>query len=673
MKYVLRPGFGIVTDEALWNRLLDFAETTGIDSAAVFNLGRREAAQPERHDISGRLDEFSQRFADLRGRGISAQVNYFCTLGHWPQLTSETGRTFTAFTDADGVEFQGCPCPLDPEFVEYITWCYSQFASLDVEAIWIDDDFRSGGRGSRLDLGCFCSLHMQAFHEKSGSDHSVDQIVDVLCRAASDCDSEDLRLRLLWRSVSQDALTDLARSIKDACIAVNPTISMGLMTNSAISVLHFSRDLDAEITALVTADDRGPLVRYGGAAYTDERPLDVLTATHGFDVLSSLISATHRPSSEIEQFSWTVGAKSARVLRLEMCTLTATIGGDHTLSINDPRFGLDDLAGTYRSMLGPLKPFLQALLDETEGLERRGVSQPLTSDPGVNTKYDLRTMRSLRRNIAIGEIGIALAPKNPAVVIVAREDVDAHDDETIEGWAASGAIFSSSAYHRARVDRGLLAACPIEVEHLTSPPLPAYIASERIVADHAPSWLKGRDAITYDWRPIDVNFRLGAMAGAQVWSELRDNLDAPRGAGAVVAKTDDYKTAVTVHEGSDLKDNARQWLFQAITSHLSDGASGPTVAMVPGIYPVWWQGQDRTLLALSNFGLEDFPELRVDLPAVKGVGPVERLDADGTWVPSESDVVETDTGSQLILRSPDAPGHLDFGAYRMRIQHKENV
>lgn len=664
VRYVLRPGYGAATDDQLWQRLLDFAEATGMDSAAVFNLGRREAAQPERADISGRLELFARRFAELRARGMSAQVNYFCTLGHWPQLTSALGRSFTPFTDAHGTTFEGCPCPLDPDFVAYITWCYAQFAALDIEAIWIDDDFRPGGRGSRLDLGCFCPRHLAAFHERHGSALAADDIVAVLCRPPAQCSDDDLRLRLTWRAVSQDALTALTRAIRAACVAVRPAIAMGLMTNDATAVLHFARDLDAEIDALTTSDERGPLVRYGGASYTDERPLDLLTATHGFDVLAALISSRHRPASEIEQFSWTVGAKSARSLRLEMATLTATIGGDHTLSINDPRLGLDDLAGTYRATLGPLKPFLTALRAATAGLQRSGVSQPLTSDPAVNLRYDLSTTRSLRRNVAIAEIGIPLAPHDPAVVLVALEDVDAHDDRTVEAWAANGAIFSSAAYHRARVDRGLLAGCPIGVERVAAEPH-AFFASERVLTERAPSWLHGRDAITYSWRPVDVDFAITAGEGAETWSELRDNLDRPRSAAVVIANGGGYRLAVTVHAGTDLKDNARQWLFQELVTVLGRGAAGPTVSMVPGIYPVWWQGDDRALLCLSSFGLEDFPELTVDLPGVTDVASVERLTPDGTWVPAAARVEENERGCRLVLDGADVPEHLDLVALRM--------
>jgi hypothetical protein len=665
VRYVLRPGYGALTDDVLWGRLLDFASTTGMDSAAVFNLGRREAAQPERADITRRLELFARRFADLRALGISAQVNYFCTLGHWPQLTSELGRSFTPFTDAHGTTFEGCPCPLDPEFVAYITWCYAQFAALEVEAVWIDDDFRPGGRGSRLDLGCFCTRHLAAFNQRAGTELRADEIVSVLCRPPGRCSADDQRLRLTWRAVSQAALTGLARAIRDACVAANPTVAMGLMTNDATAVLHFARDLDAEVAALTTSDGRGPLVRYGGAAYTDERPLDLLTATHGFDVLAALITRPHRPASEIEQFSWTVGAKSARALRLEMATLTATIGGDHTLSTNDPRLGLDDLAGTYRATLGPFKAFLTALRGETAGLRRAGVSQPLTADPAVNLRYDLTTSRSLRRNVALGEIGIPLAPGDPAVVVVALEDVDAHDDGTVEDWAARGAIFSSAAYHRARVERGLLADCPIEVEPVE--PLPhAYFASERVTTERAPSWLRGRDAITYSWRPIDIGFTLTARDGAEAWSELRDNLDRPRTAAVVVANNGGYRLAVTVHTGADLKDNARQWLYQELVTELGAGAAGATVALVPAIYPVWWHGADRALLCLSNFGLEDFPELTVDLPGATDVHAIERLGADGAWIPSTARVEDAARGSRLVLHGADVPQHLEFAAFRMK-------
>lgn len=657
-QYILRPLLPIVQDDGLWASFMDYAKSIRADGVMAFNL-LFESNHPDLETLRERLPLFAKRFAEVRAAGMSPMINYFITFGHQERLPTKNAERFAGLVDGHGQVSTGRPCPLCPEFRQYITEAYAMFASLDIDAIWIDDDFRLISRTRTFQ--CFCDSHLRAFVERTGVPRSRQEVMDALMKEPLACTEEELELRGGWRTFQEDVLVGLAGAIRDACAAANPRIAMGLMTNNLSSVLLNGRHLDAEIRALRTAAQPEPWIRLGGATYTDEHATGILHACVMFDSMASMIGEPCRISSEIEQYPWNIGGKSARALALELYLLTVTVGPRLTLSINDGFLGFDDVSGNYRKTLPALKPYLQAVADAIHCKKRRGASLPLPSDPLPTAGMDLKKGISVAWNQALARIGIPLSGKAPAPVLITLQEAVAYPEEALLERMSGGAIVTSEAWYRLQ-ERGMLRQCPIRVEKVPNGQ-PYLWPVERVTASWAPDWLREKGLA---WIvPMHNQYRIVAEDGAEVWSALYDNLGGRLTDGVVVAR-EPYPLAVVPHTGDNLKETGRQWLYQQLIARLCGGEAPAMVERGVNLYPVWWEGQSEAIVGLTNFSLEKYPSIPLWIPTKRTLFGVEQLGSDGVWGPADWTAADhPDGGIRLTLREASAPEGVSFATYRL--------
>ncbi|MBP1988539.1 hypothetical protein [Paenibacillus eucommiae] len=667
VQYILRPGYQMVRDDELWNPFMAYAKAIRADAIMPFNL-HIEANHPDLQSLRERLPIFAKRFAEVREAGMSPQINYYTTIGHGQLLPEPHAEKFTTIMDGYGNRPTGCPCPLCPDFRSYMREAYALFAGLDIDAMWIDDDFRLAGRSGTETFQCFCELHMQAFEERTGQAYSKEKIMELLLKSPQTCTEAEIALRSNWRTFQEEGLAGLASEIREACFAVNPAVVMGIMTNSIESVLHNARDLNAEIRALRTPKQAEPWVRVGGAAYTDDNLLDLLSRVHSFDILASMISEPCRLSSEIENFPWTIGGKSARGLNLELYLLTATIGGHLTLSINDTFFGFDDVSGNIQKTLGPLKHYLQAVTDAVHGKSRRGASIPFPSQPEVTARYDLNKIPGFSFNAQLSQIGIPLAPSDTSPALISLREASAFAEEEIQSWLNKGAVLTSEAYYHLREHRGMLQDCPIRVEKGEEIPQ-TYLVFEKVHTPRAPKWLKDKDMVNWVWIPVHTEYQIIADDGAEAWSGLYDNLGTRRNAGVVVSEHP-YRIAVVAHEGSMLKETGLQWLYQQILAFVSGGEYPAMVELGVNMYPVWWEQDNQAkeaILGLTNFSLETYPSLDLWIPTGRKLAGLDILSREGVWNEAEYSAAEHPNGGiRLTLQGSSVPDHVSFETFRVK-------
>ncbi|MCQ6563141.1 hypothetical protein [Paenibacillus mendelii] len=664
VQYILRPLFPILQDDALWDDFMTYAKNIRADAVMAFST-HLEANHPDLNTLRERLPLFAKRFAEVRAAGISPMVNYYVTMGHANMLPAEHAKTFTDMVDGNGRVESGCPCPLCPEFKQYIVDGYALFASLDVDGVWIDDDFRLFGRAVTSSFLCFCDRHLEAFAARTGTAYGREEINVTLLKDPLSCTTAELQLRRDWRAFQEDVLVGLAVSLREACESVNPNIHMGLMTNTIEMMQRHGRHLDAEIRALRTVSHPQPYVRIGGASYTDEHLPGILDRCVTFDAMAATITEPCQVGSEIEQFPWTIGGKSARGLALELYTLTVSFSPLLTLSINDGFLGFHDYSGSYQRTLGPLKPYLQAVTDALSGKKRRGASLPFSSDPGVSAGMNLSGEPSMRMNHSLTRIGIPVAPGVQTPTLITMKEAMAYTEATIVGWLEKGAIVTSEAYYHL-CERGMMPGSPIQVEkgdmsHRT--------AVERIVAPQAPDWLHHKDVVSWLYIPVHAGYIVSAGEGAEVWSEIYDNLGNRQSAGVVVTK-EPYPMAVVAHTGDLLKETGRQWLYQHILSYLTNGEYPAMVEFGVNIYPVWWEDDTEALLGLTNFSMETYPSLSLWIPTSRELAKVEQLSREGLWMEADGIVAaHPDGGIRLTLQGDSVPDHASFETYRLAFLH----
>lgn len=664
VQYILRPLFTILQDDALWKSFMTYAKNIRADAVMAFST-HLEANHPSLESLRERLPLFAERFAEVRAAGMSPMINYYVTLGHSNMLPEKHAETFTDMVDGQGRVEYGCPCPLCPEFRQYIYEAYKLFASLDVDAVWIDDDFRLFGRAQTNSFLCFCDRHMEAFSNKMGVAYGRDEITEALLKDPLICTEAELQLRRDWRSFQEDILVDLGVLLREACESANPNIQMGLMTNTVEMMLRHGRHLDAEIKALRTSNKPEPHIRLGGASYTDEDLPGILDRCVTFDAMAAMITEPSQISSEIEQFPWTIGGKSARGLALELYLLTVSFSPLLTLSINDGFLGFYDHSGNYQKTLGPLKDYLQAVTHALSGKVRRGTSLPFPSEPDVTAGMNLNDGPSMRMNHSLTRIGIPVAPGKHAPTLITMKEAIAYSEDTIRSWLEKGTVITSEAYYHL-CERGLLTSSPIRVEkgdmsHRTT--------FERITAPQAPDWLRNKDVISWVYMSLHTDYILSAEEGAEVWSEIYDNLGNRQSSGVVVTR-EPYPMVVVPHTGGFLKETGRQWLYQQIMSYLTDGEFPAMVEFGVNIYPVWWEDETEALLGIANFSLEAYPSLSLWIPTSRKLAKVEQLSREGEWTEADASVSEhPDGGIRLTLQEQSVPDHASYETFRLTFLH----
>ncbi len=660
VQYMLRPLLPVLQDDALWASFMAYARSIRADAVMAFST-HLEANHPDLDTLRERLPLFAKRFAEVRAAGMSPMVNYYVTMGHAHMLPAEHAQAFTDMVDAQGRKETGCPCPLCPEFRRYIVEAYKLFALLDVDAIWIDDDYRLFGREDTNAFLCFCDRHLEEFGERTGVLYSREEIQAALLKDPQNCTAEELQLRQDWRLLQEDVLVELGALLRDASESVNPNIRMGLMTNTLEMMLRNGRHLDAEIRALRTERQPEPYVRIGGASYTDEHLPGILDRCVTFDAMAAMITEPSRIGSEIEQFPWTIGGKSARGLALELYLLTVSFSPLLTLSINDGFLGFDDVSGNYRKELGPLKDYLQAVTDALTGKTRKGASLPFPNDPAVTAGMNLNEAPLPRFQHALTRIGIPVAPDDRTPTLLTINEATAYAEETITAWLKQGAIVTSEAFYHLCA-RGIVHDCPIRAE---KGDMSQRTTLERITAPHAPDWLRNKDVVSWLYIPLHTNYILSAGEGAEVWSELYDNLGGLQSPGVIVTKQP-YPMAVVAHTGDLLKETGRQWLYQHLMSYLTDGEYPAMVEQGVNLYPVWWEGGTEALLGLTNFSLETYPSLQLWIPTRRELARVERLTRAGTWIEADaSAAAHPDGGIRLTLHGESVPAPVSFATFRL--------
>lgn len=661
--YILRPGYQIMRDDVLWEPFMAYAKEIKADAIMAFNL-HIEANQPSLASLRERLPLFAARFAEVRAAGMSPQINYYTTLGHGAMFPEPHALHFINIKDGYGHEPTGCPCLLCPDFRKYIREAYALFASLDIDAMWIDDDFRLNSRAGAATFQCFCDLHLTAYAARSGHCVHREQMMDILLKPVDNCSDDDLALRQDWRDFQEEKLLDLTREIRDACVAVNPHIVMGFMPLSAEFNLHNGRDTNADIRALRTANQPEPWIRIGNPVYTDENLPAILDRCLSFDYSSAWITEPCRKSSEIENFPWTVGGKSARGLSLEMYMLAMTVSGLFTLSINDTFYGFDDVPGHYRSTLRSLKPYYQALRDAVQHKQRKGTSLPLPGQSDMMARLDLRQMPHLQRNFSLAQIGIPIAPADGCPVLVTKQEAMAYSVAEIEAWLSRGAVLTSEAYYYLQNNKGMLQDCPIRVRRVEPIPQTCFVA-ERTSLAAAPAWLRERDMLTWGYLPIHTDYQIDAGDGAKVWSVLYDNLGRAQLNGVVVADLP-YRIAVVAHTGMQLKESGRQWLYQHLLDYVSAGQFPVMVEQGVNLYPIWWEAEREIILGLANFSLENYETWSLWIPKLTRLSQVEVLSRDGNWIPASYTVNKhPQRGIRLLLTGDLVPEHASFETYRL--------
>lgn len=662
VQYIYRPGWTLLENESLWNEALDFAEKTGADAIMAFNAHGEMPPHPPLEELPQRVALLGERFAEVRRRGMIPMLNFFVTLGHGEAKPAAGMGHFQPIVDGFGKAVQGCACPLDPLFQQYIVQSFSLYAEgLDVESIWIDDDFRLYGREGAETLQCFCPLHLEQFARQAGQSYGREELIGLLLNHRDP--QRDIRRQ--WFEVQGESLVGLAKLLQGAVKDANPDIALGIMIPPVFYNYFSGRKLNEELQAL-QGDGRVPWLRTGGGFYRDERPLDLLDKViQVADPLPAMLTVPVRLCSEIENYPFVPGLKSAQVLALEMYLNTISTNGLLTLSIHDSFLGLHDISGNVAMTVPSVKPYLRQVARTASGKRRRGASMPFP--PNLAEFGELGSELLIPQwNHNLARLGIPQAPTDASPVILTGSVPELYSKGDLREMLERGAILAPEAYIRLQ-ELGLLRDCPIRV---TKEPFKSKVQTERILTDRAPEWLRGKNLAVRWHVSYQTGYTVQAMEGAEMWSCLYDTEGVALSSGVAVAEFP-YRVAVMTHMGLPMKERGRQWLMQQVIAFLSQGDCPAMIENVLEMYPIWWEGcgdaGDEAMMGLCHFAMERYSTVDIWLPGERSMRVLERLERNGEWTAASCTIsAHAGGGQRITLTEASVPEPLSYETFRIR-------
>lgn len=355
--YMLRKTLPPWKAEETINEILEFARLNRVDEI-IWKIDTEEFSHglPPLEMIKGYLPYLNKARAVLKKSGIKSSINPWVTLCH-----ADRGRNAAAyhpemrmFVNAKGVSHTSCACPMDGTWQDWLVAAYKLYASTKPEILWLEDDLRNlpkECRGETVpEYGCFCETHLAEISRISGQTWNRASLLEALKKPG-----EPSPVRKLWFDLHADTMLRLAEKLEPAVHSVSKNTRLGLMCSWSSDGRWWH-----EFVRKISGNLR-PVVRPSLSIYVEQRP-----TIHLFDTLDNRKECRCIPDEsqicpELENWPFTVFAKSTRFTRLEF-------GISQLLGYPDITINIFDHLGTpvkeskrYHRFLKEIKPKLNGI------------------------------------------------------------------------------------------------------------------------------------------------------------------------------------------------------------------------------------------------------------------------------------------------------------------------
>ncbi|MBE6570646.1 MAG: hypothetical protein E7656_00160 [Ruminococcaceae bacterium] len=178
-------------------------------------------------------------------------------VGLWIWAFMKKSDYFTHIESPLGsITYNEC-CPADVRYVEFFGEFISTMASIGLDFILLDDDYRLGFFHNVL-MGCTCPCHMKLISEDLGEELKSSDIKDYLLSGGKN------KYRSAFIRANRKSLLDFAYAMRAEIDKVNPEVRLGVC--SCISSWDIDGADSCEI-AKALAGNTKPLLRLIGAPY----------------------------------------------------------------------------------------------------------------------------------------------------------------------------------------------------------------------------------------------------------------------------------------------------------------------------------------------------------------------------------------------------------------------
>lgn len=388
--YSLRIGIcpDFLPDEKFKN-LVEFTRNASIDDVQFFlNMEEVNQGHLSLEETSVWLEMIQGFKEQLEKLGIGVSLNPWTTTLHTDRgrkLSQE--QKFTTMTDKNGRQAKAVCCPLDEAFQDYIRQIYSEYAKLNFEVIWIEDDFRLHNHAPLEWGGCFCKKHMKEFSRRMGHSLSREELVQGILQSG-----EPHPYRKLWLEIARDTILDFAALLGEAIHKEAPATRIGLMSSAPEVHCAEGRKWKGILSRL--AGDTRPLNRPHLPAYSENTSrrycLDFQKHTR-LSAYMTLGIAELWP--ELDNFPHTTFSKSHQFMEMQIESVLGICAEGITINIFDMIGNGISPMQKNEEILEKRKPYLCAVKDLKMKLEEeQGVCVMYSSE----SAYTLHTKNGNR-------------------------------------------------------------------------------------------------------------------------------------------------------------------------------------------------------------------------------------------------------------------------------------
>ncbi|MFA9480293.1 hypothetical protein ACERK3_18625 [Phycisphaerales bacterium AB-hyl4] len=433
--------------------LVRFCREAPVDEA-VLKIDSEEFSQglPTMAWVERYLPYLEQAKQRLESEGVAFSLNPWVTQGHL-----DRGRDLrTVFPEYcwmvghDGVQCRAQACPRCPHFQRDIVAIWEQYASLNPNVIWIEDDIRTFNHLPAR-FACFCDGHLRALADRMDLDKITrNELVSHVLAPG-----KPHPWRTAWLDLQRDSMRELCSLLEQAVHRVSPRTRLGLMSSGPINHCLDGRDWRALSKTL--AGDRGPIYsRPTLGNYTEKESQGLYESAAQILRTRHVMPAGTIEQTEVENVPFTGYAKS-RVFTFMQIAISIASGCDGvTMNLFDHMGSSMSIDPHVVRMLNEKRSFLEKLREavgpcSVHSSTRMGVTvlhhERASDDRTVSTDDDYAALipRDDWFEAALNRLGFPTTFVDSPLVAADGQMIGAFSDAQITSMLSRGLLLDAVA------------------------------------------------------------------------------------------------------------------------------------------------------------------------------------------------------------------------------------
>jgi hypothetical protein len=430
--------------------LLWLNQNCGVTDVAFMLVLHPEGKTPTLDKARYLRDCFIDFKKELINSNLHIGILMQSTIGHGYALEN---NPFQKIVRSNGTE-TGCMCPLDENFQKYVRETAAIVSEGQPDFMMVDDDFRLvNGR-----MGCFCPLHLDYFHKRTGLKYDRETLLNILQKT----DDASRKIGEQWNECLSNSLVMAAQAIRKGIDSVNPDISCGYCDCSAD--IQFAKPI-----AHALQGKKAAFVRINNGRYmeTTRGTSDIPQRMYHGAFQVKYLQGIPEILGESDTCPHNRFSTSSRGLLAQITG--SLIVGCNGIKLWVTRLGSyePESGKAYREMLKANLPFFQEVSRLVPQIEWKGCVSPIPTNPlsNWNPAAEFKQERIINwGNRVFGNMGIPVSYdyNQDQLVALCGDDVNALSDEELKGVLSKKVLLDGSAAQKV-CERGFSKYIGVEV------------------------------------------------------------------------------------------------------------------------------------------------------------------------------------------------------------------